>query len=112
MRQVKIMRHVKIVENGLQAKKEIEEFLNQGFTKDEVFIFAHNQERSENLTEALDTEKVGISEQGVFDSIANVFRTRGDELRIKIESLGFTETEAEQFEKELDMGRVVVVAAK
>jgi hypothetical protein len=112
MRQVKILRHVKIVENGLQAKQEIEEFLNQGFTKDEVFIFAHNQERSENLTEALDTEKVGINEQGVFDSIANVFRTRGDELRIKIESLGFTETEAEQFEKELDMGRVVVVAAK
>jgi hypothetical protein len=112
MRQVKIKRHVKIVENGLQAKKEIEEFLNQGFTKDEVFVFAHNVERSEDLTEALDTKKVGINEQGVFDSIANVFRTRGDELRIKMESLGIKETEADQYEKELDLGRVVVIAAK
>ena len=27
------MTQVKLVENGLQAKKEIEQFLNQGFTK-------------------------------------------------------------------------------
>ena len=112
MRKEKIMSQVKIVENGLQAIKEIEEFLQQGFSKDEIYVFAHNEERSKDLTEELDTKKVGINKQGVFDSIANVFRTRGDELRIKMESLGLTETEAEQFEKKLDLGRVVVVAAK
>lgn len=106
------MRQVKLVENGLQAKQEIEQFLNQGYTKDEVFLLAHGKERSEDLTEALDTNEIGVNEQGFFDSIANVFRSRGDELRAKMESLGLTDREAQQFEKELDRGRVMVVAAK
>ncbi|MBT2727725.1 general stress protein [Bacillus sp. ISL-75] len=106
------MTQVKIVENGLQAKKEIEQFLNQGFEKDEVYLLAHGKDRSEDLSDALDTNEIGVNEQGVFDSIANVFRSRGDELRSKMESLGLTDTEAQQFEKELDRGRVLVVAAK
>ena len=106
------MTQVKLVENGLQAKKEIEQFLTQGYTKDEVYLLAHNKERSEDLTEALDTGEIGVNEQGVIDSIANVFRSRGDELRSKMESLGLTDTEAQKFEKELDRGRVMVVAAK
>jgi hypothetical protein len=106
------MRQVKLVENGLQAKQEIEQFLNQGFTKDEVYLLAHGKERSEDLTDALDTNEIGINEQGFFDSIANVFRSRGDELRAKMESLGLTDREAQQFEKELDRGRVMVVATK
>jgi len=64
------------------------------------------------LSDALDTNEIGVTEQGIFDSIANVFRSRGDELRSKMESLGLTDTEAQQFEKELDRGRVLVVAAK
>jgi hypothetical protein len=73
---------------------------------------AHGKDRSEDLSDALDTNEIGVNEQGVFDSIANVFRSRGDELRSKMESLGLTDTEAQQFEKELDRGRVLVVAAK
>ncbi|MBT2699718.1 general stress protein [Bacillus sp. ISL-40] len=106
------MTQVKIVENGLQAKKEIEQFIKQGFEKDEVYLLAHGKDRSEDLSDALDTNEIGVNEQGVFDSIANVFRSRGDELRSKMESLGLTNTEAQQFEKELDRGRVLVVAAK
>lgn len=106
------MTQVKIVENGLQAKKEIEQFLHQGFTKDEVYLLAHGEDRSEDLSEALDTNEIGVNEQGFFNSMANVFRSCGDELRSKMESLGLTDTEAQQFEKELDRGRVLVVAAK
>jgi hypothetical protein len=106
------MTQVRLVENGLQAKKEIEQFLHQGFTKDEVYLLAHGKDRSEDLSDALNTNDIGVSEQGFFDSIANVFRSRGDELRSKMESLGLTHSEAQQFEKELDRGRVIVVAAK
>jgi hypothetical protein len=106
------MKQVKVVENGVEAKKVIEQFLNQGYTKDEVYLLAHDKDRSEDLTDALDTQDIGIAEQGVFDSMANVFRSRGDELRSKIESLGLSNTEAQQFEKDLDQGRVVVVATK
>jgi hypothetical protein len=106
------METVKIVENGVQAKQEIEQLIMLGYTKDEIYLLAHDRNRSEDLTDSLDINDISVQEQGVFDSLANVFRTRGDELRSKLESLGVSSNDAERYEKELDQGKVVVVAAK
>jgi hypothetical protein len=103
---------VKVVENGVQAKKEIDEFMMQGYTKDDIYLLAHNKDRSEDLTDALDIKEISVAEQGILDSVANVFRTRGDELRSKLESLGLSADEAALYEKDMDLGKVVVVAAK
>ena len=106
------MENVKIVENGVQAKKEIDDFMMDGYTKDEIYLFAHDENRTEHLSDALDISPVGVGEQGVFESIANVFRSRGDELRSKLESLGLSEAAAERCEEQMDHGKVVVVATK
>lgn len=106
------MYKVKVVENGLEASNLVSELQNEGYTKDEVYIFAHGKDRSKDLTDATDTGEVGVTEQGLMDKIGNVFRKRGDELRSKIQSLGPTDQEAEHYEKELDEGRVVVIASK
>jgi hypothetical protein len=106
------MKQVKAVENGVEAKKAIEQFLNQGFTKGEVYLLAHDKNRSEDLTDATNTNDIGVGEQGFFDSMANVFRSRGDELRSKMKSLGLSDLEAQKYEEELDQGRVVVIATK
>ena len=106
------MLNVKVVENGVQAKETIEQFIRQGFSKEDIYLFAHGKDRSEHLTDATDTNNVGIGEQGFFDKLSNVFRSRGDELRSKMQSVGLSEAEAEQYEMELDRGRVVVVATK
>ncbi|TWD99420.1 heat induced stress protein YflT [Neobacillus bataviensis] len=106
------METVRIVENGVQAKKEIEQLIMQGYTKEEIYLLAHDQNRSEDLTDSLDINNISVQEQGVLDSIANVFRSRGDELRSKLESLGLTRNDAERYEEELDHGRVIVVASK
>lgn len=104
------MKHVKVVENVVEAKKAVDQLIQEGFTKDEVYLLAHDSDRSQHLTEGTDTSSIGASEQGVFDSMANVFRTRVDELRAKMKSLKLSEMEAEKLEKELDDGRVVVIA--
>ena len=106
------MENVKIVENGLEARKEIDQFIIQGYTKDEIYLLAHDHNRSEHLTDKLDVNEVGVGEQGIFDAVANVFRSRGDELRSKMEALGLSTLEAEQYEEELDHGRLVVIAKK
>jgi hypothetical protein len=103
---------VQIVENGVEAKKFIDRLIMQGFRKDEIYLLAHDKNRSEHLTDALNINDVGVGEQGFFDSIANVFRSRGDELRSKLESLGLSITEAEHYEEEMDYGRCVVVAVR
>jgi hypothetical protein len=106
------MENVKVVENGVQAKQEIEQLMMQGFRKDDIYLFAHDRSRSENLTDSLNINDVGVEEQGFFGSITNIFQSRGDELRSKFESLGISAAEAEHYEEELDHGRCVVVAVK
>jgi hypothetical protein len=106
------MYQVHVVENGVQAKEKIEGLTLAGFTKDDIYLFAHDKDRSENLTDATNTENVGMKEQGMLDSLGNMFRSRGDELRSKMENLGLTNAEAEKYEEELDFGKVVVVAVK
>lgn len=102
----------KIVENAVQAKKEIDELTTQGYTHDDIYIFAHDKKRADNITDALDTESVGMKEQGFLDSMKNMFTSRGDELRSKMEAAGLTAEDAADAEKELDHGKLVLIAKK
>lgn len=105
------MYKVLVVENSVQAKEKVEQLAAEGFTKEQVYLFSHNKEFSKDLTDATDTGSVGIKEQGIFEKLGNVFKERGDELRSKLQSLGLSEVEAQQYEEELDNHKVVVVAS-
>lgn len=105
------MYRVFVVENGVQATEKISTLVNEGFSKDQIYLFAHDENRSEHLSEATNTNEVGLEEQGVLGSIGNLFKDRGDELRSKFESLGLSHIEAEKYEEELDSGKVVLIGA-
>lgn len=98
------------VENAVQAKAEIEKIVMQGFSHDDIYIFAHDKKRGEDISNALDTEEVGIKEQGFLDSMKNMFTSRGDELRSKMEAAGLSAAEAASAEEELDKGKLVIIA--
>lgn len=100
------------VENAVQAKTEIEKLGTQGYDDDNIFIFAHDKKRQKDITDALDTESVGMKEQGFLDSMKNMTSSRGDELRAKMASAGLTKEEAEHYEEELDKGKLVIIANK
>ncbi|MEK4967998.1 general stress protein [Cytobacillus sp. FSL R7-0696] len=105
------MYKIEVVENGVQAVSIINSLENEGYTKKDIYLFAHDRDRSENLTDATDTNDIGMKEQGVFDSIGNVFKSRGDELRSKMRSVGMTDVEAERYEEVLDQGKLVIVGS-
>lgn len=105
------MYQVHVVENGLQAKEKIDQLTITEFTKENIYLFAHDKDRSEHLTENTDTESVGLAELGLIDKVSNIFKSRGDELRKSFVNLGLTENEANQYEKELDKGKVVLIAS-
>ncbi|WP_110931363.1 general stress protein [Paenibacillus bouchesdurhonensis] len=102
--------YAKVVQNGVQAVEAVNELRAAGYVRDHIYVLAHDQDRTERIADTSDAKEIGIKEEGVFDAIANLFRSRGDELRAKIVSLGFTETEAAFYEKELDLGKVLVIA--
>ncbi|WP_370569625.1 general stress protein [Sporosarcina sp. BP05] len=53
-----------------------------------------------------------MEELGFMDSIKNIFSSRGDELRNKMDAAGLTSSEAAEAEAQLDTGRLVIVAKK
>ena len=46
-----------IVENAVQAKAEVEKLETEGYSRDDVYIFAHYKQREEDISDALKTEK-------------------------------------------------------
>ncbi len=70
-----MMENVYVVENSVKAKDKIDQLTLQGFTKDEIYVVAHEEDRTEQLSDNLHVNEVGMQEEGVFDKIANVFRS-------------------------------------
>ncbi|BCB05993.1 general stress protein [Bacillus sp. KH172YL63] len=106
------MYKVQTAENVVEVKKEIEALASEGFSKDEIYVFAHDKHRSEHITEATDTDSPGLKEQGIIESLGNLFNRRGDELRTKMKAVGLNQAEADAYEEELDKGKLVIVASK
>ena len=100
------------VENVVQAKEEVEKLEMQGYSRDEIYIFSHSKQRGDNISDALQTEEVGVGEQGFINSMKNMFASRGDELRNKMEAAGLTANEAANAEAQLDTGKLVIIAKK
>jgi hypothetical protein len=98
------------VENAVQAKGEIERLEAQGYPREHIHIFAHSKNRSGDINEALDTKDIGIKEQGLMGSMMNLFTDRGEVLRNKMEATGLTSDEADAAERDLDSGKLVIVA--
>ena len=97
------------VENVVQAKEQVDLLVAEGYGHDQIYIFAHDEKREKDITEGLDTEKVGLKEAGLMTSVKNLFSSRGDELRSEMQAAGLTKAEAETAESELDQGKLVIV---
>ncbi|MBY9077048.1 general stress protein [Paenibacillus sp. HN-1] len=104
--------YAKILENGVQAIEEVKRLLDSGYTREDIYVISHDQDREDRIVEAAGASEVGLSEEGLFGTLANMFRSRGDELRSQISSLGFSEAEADFYEQELDLGKVLVIAKR
>lgn len=101
---------VKVVDNGARAMEEIHALQRQGYFPEDIFVLAHDRNRTAYLADAADANTVSVEEEGIIRSVANWFRSRGDELRSKLESMGCSRHEAEAYEAEMDRGKVIVMA--
>lgn len=97
------------VENVVQAKEHVERLEAQGLNRDDIYVFAHDKNRDEHISDALHTNEVGMAEQGFIDSMKNMFSSRGDELRNKMEAAGLTGEDAADAEAQLDTGKLVII---
>ncbi|PZE20236.1 general stress protein [Paenibacillus xerothermodurans] len=99
----------KLVANEEQAIQEIRAFQREGYSLSEIYVLAHNERTTTGLSELMRTNTVGLYEEGIADSFANLFRSKGDQLRSKMHALGLSKTEADHYERELDKDKILVL---
>ncbi|MGG5179976.1 general stress protein [Bacillus sp. MM09(2025)] len=93
------------VENSKEANQTIEQIRSE---KDDIFVFAYDPERSDTVTEHTNAKSMTAVDQGILDQMANVIRTRDDELMAKLMSVGADQELALSLLDELKKGKLVI----
>ncbi|RKN71252.1 general stress protein [Paenibacillus ginsengarvi] len=101
---------VTVVDNGARAMEQVYSLRRQGYLPEDIYILAHDRNRTDDLAEAANVSTVSVEEEGIMQSMANWFRSRGDELRAKLMSMGCTQREADAYEYDMDRGKLIVMA--
>ncbi|MFD0716025.1 general stress protein [Paenibacillus sp. GCM10027626] len=101
---------VRIVDSITEVEEQIRFFQNEGYEQDNIFILAHDRDRTSRIADKTDAGTIGIAEEGIGTAISNLFRSTGDELRAKMRSLGISKYDAERLEVEMDRDKVLVIA--
>lgn len=98
------------VDSREEVQEQAAKFRRDGYEADRIFVLTHDKTRTNRIAEQEDVETIGVAEEGLGTAIANLFRSTGDELRAKMQSLGISEGEAARLEEEMDRDRIVVIA--
>ncbi|QHT63745.1 general stress protein [Paenibacillus lycopersici] len=100
---------VQIVPTAMDALHAVQELNRRGYRQENIYVLAHDSKQTKSLSESAAANEIGMKEEGMFNAMANVFKSRGDEIRSKLTSIGLSDMEAERYEEELDRGRVLVI---
>jgi hypothetical protein len=100
-----------VASNISEAHSQVQMYNREGFDRDHIYVLTHSQEGTDYVADSTGAEKIGVPQEGVITAVANLFRSRGDELRAKMESLDVPKSEAERLEAELDHGKIVILAS-
>ncbi|KRF01737.1 hypothetical protein ASG89_25595 [Paenibacillus sp. Soil766] len=92
------------------TQNKVHQLHNEGFKKDHIYVLTHSAEGTDYVAEFTGAEQISMAEEGLFTAIANLFRSRGEELKAKIMALGVPEAEADRLITELEWGKILVLA--
>lgn len=95
--------------NDEDLVSEIQELSAKGIPRNDLYVLAHDDDRTKRLADRAVANTIGIEEQGLGTAVGNIFRHKGNELRTKLQQFGYTEIESEQLEEKLDNGKVLLL---
>lgn len=90
-------------------KTDVDKLQAKGVAKDDIYILTHDDQRTGRLADNTDTNTIGMKEIDFSTAVGNMFNSQGDELRNKLEEMGLTEAEAENYEEQLDAGKILLM---
>lgn len=95
--------------NDEHLKTDVSILRDKGVDKDDVYVLSHDDDRTSRVAGGAEANTVGINEMDFKEAVGNLFNSKGDELRTKLEEMGFTEAEAENYEEEMDEGKIFLM---
>ncbi|TXK74807.1 general stress protein [Paenibacillus sp. N3.4] len=101
---------VSVTSNIQEAQDKVQQLYREGFARDHIYVLTHSAEGTDFVANYTGAEQITMAEEGVITAVANLFRSRGDELRAKMRALGVPEVEAGRLESELNRGKILVLA--
>ena len=96
-------------ENDEYLVAEAQRLRDRGTKPDEMYVLAHDTDRTKRVANEAGLNTLGVTEVGVRATLQNLFMKKGDELRNDLEHIGFTRMEAEELEERLDQGRIFLI---
>ncbi|WP_226579962.1 general stress protein [Halobacillus litoralis] len=88
---------------------DVKRLKDEGIDNQDIYILSHDDDRTDRIAKNVNANTIGLSEQDVKHIISNLFSKQGDELRTKLQEIGFSEQEAEEYEEDLDEGKVLLI---
>ncbi|MEC5425151.1 general stress protein [Virgibacillus sp. C22-A2] len=100
---------IKTYSNDEQLKTDISLLKDKGVNKEDVYVLSHDEDRTKRIAGSADTNTIGIKEMDFGNAVGTLFSKKGDELRTKLEEMGFSKAEAENYEEDMDEGKVLLI---
>ncbi|GAB3064264.1 YflT domain-containing protein [Virgibacillus ainsalahensis] len=95
--------------NDEKLKTDVSILKDKGINKEDIYIMSHDNDRTERVADGSDANTVGFKEMDFMEAVGNIFSSKGDELRTKLEEIGFTEAEANDYEEDMDEGKIFLI---
>ncbi|MGP4071746.1 general stress protein [Piscibacillus sp. B03] len=103
------MPFVKEYTNDEQLVNDVQKLKKNGIDNTEMYVLSHDDDRTERIASNARANTIGFSEQDMKNFLNNMFNKKGDELRTKLQEMGLSEDEAEEYEEDMDEGKVLLI---
>lgn len=100
---------VKEFYNEEALKDEVAKLTEEGYDKKDLFVIARDDARSQRVSNKADTKKVGSIEDSLGSVVVNLFKSKEEAFYQRFKQLGFNRGEADQLEKKLEEGKVLLL---
>lgn len=101
--------YLKEYTNDEKLQDDVKLLVNRGIDKEDIYILSHDDERTNRIASNADANTIGLSEMDFGVAVENLFNKKGDELRNKLQEIGFSELESESLEEDLDEGKILLM---
>ncbi|AKG72929.1 general stress protein [Salinicoccus halodurans] len=100
---------IKAYENDEKLQEDIKKITGNNVKEEDIYVISHDDDRTKRIAKNTGINTIGASEMDMGDAVKAPFEKKGDELRNKLQSVGFDETEAKGYEAEMDKGKVFLI---